>query len=277
MPDKRSKIHDVGALTALIEMANRVGYVYGSEDISMLFYSLIRRERPKNIVEFGSGLGVTALWMAQAVKENGSGRVWTIDDGSDWQDLTKFRKAISPLVEISPFDCLDPAGLDYASYMDNIIEVLGLGGQLTFLNEQVDMKKEDFVEEKKYPFMDEPIDFVFLDINRTPNEIINSLYFLLPYTAEAASVFMDSASTSLASYLFLERLVDQLNRSKIPRRFLKGKSDERRRLLIDIVSQRQFTLIHLIDRVKREQNSTAWLKIEPNDFVPHPQAMMKWV
>ena len=55
---------DVSALVPLLDLRNRIGGIYGSEDISMLLYCLIRHERPKNVVEIGAGLGVSAFWMA---------------------------------------------------------------------------------------------------------------------------------------------------------------------------------------------------------------------
>ncbi len=42
---------NIEALVPLLALANRLGFVYGSDDISMFFYTLIRRERPRNIVE----------------------------------------------------------------------------------------------------------------------------------------------------------------------------------------------------------------------------------
>ena len=55
---------DVSSFAPLPELRNRIGGYYGSEDLAVLFYALIRRERPLNIVELGSGLGVTLFWMA---------------------------------------------------------------------------------------------------------------------------------------------------------------------------------------------------------------------
>ena len=75
-PNKQREEHapqsDLNALLPLMQMRNMVGYLYGSEDISLLFYALIRREKPQNLIELGTGVGVTALWMAQACKENGT-------------------------------------------------------------------------------------------------------------------------------------------------------------------------------------------------------------
>ncbi len=277
MQEEHSPKADIAALVPLLELRNRIGFVYGSEDIAMLLYALVRRERPANIVELGTGLGVTAFWMAQAAKENGEGRVWTLDDGSHWEDRAKFQAAMNALGEVPPFDALDRAALDYPTFMSCMIELLDLGGHMTFLKDHLDPGREADFNAQRYPFLAQPIDVVFQDISRTPDDILDSLVLLLPHLADAASLFIDSASTSLSSYLFLEKLVEQLNRSKVPRRFLVGQSPERRQALIELVAQRKFTLVHLIEKTKRAQNSTAWLKIEPNDYVPHPQTLMKWV
>jgi hypothetical protein len=277
MHNERSNDTDLSAMVSLVELRNRIGYVYGSEDTCTLFYAMVRRERPVNIVELGAGLGVTALWMAQAVKENGAGRVWTLDDASHWQDPRQLREALKPLAGVERFATLAQDASSYQAFMDQVIALLDLGDHTTFMKRHIDVAKEADFTVANYPFLDRPIDFLFLDINRTPEDILDSLYLFLPHLAEAASIFIDSASTSVSSYLFLEKLIEQLNRSKVPRRFLLGKSPERQRALIDLVAQRKFSIMHLIEKVKRAQNSMAWIRVEPNDYMPHPQALMKWV
>jgi predicted O-methyltransferase YrrM len=275
--EEHSRPADIQALVPLLELRNRIGAVYGSEELAPLFYSLVRRERPLNMVELGTGLGVTAFWMAQAARENGAGRVWTIDDGSHWQEAAKLRAAITPLIEVAPFDCLDPETLSYPHFIQNMTDLLGLGERLTFLHKRLDFAKQGDLTPQGYGFLAEPIDFLFLDIARTPDEILDTLTAFLPRMAESASIFIDSASTSVVGYLFLEQLVDQLRHGKVPRRFLAGQPPERQRAITDLIAQRRFTLMHLIERLQRPQNSTAWIRIEPNDYVPHPQTLMKWV
>lgn len=276
--EEHSKPADIAALSKLLELRNSLGFVYGSEETALLFYALIRRERPVNLVEFGSGLGVTALWMAQAVKENGEGHVWTLDDGSQWRDPQQMGAALNALAQHAPsFVTLSAERPDYATFMRRLAEETGLRDHMTFLLSHVDMTKEEDFHAGALPFLTQPIDFLFLDINRTPDEILDSLCLLLPHLAECASIFIDSASTSVAGYLFLEKLVDQLNHAKVPRRFLRAKSPERRQALIELVAQRRFTLVHLVERLKRAQNSTAWIRMEPVDYLPHPKTLMKWV
>lgn len=277
MQEEFSPPCDIAALVPLLELRNRIGRVYGSEDIAMLLYTLVRRERPASILELGTGLGVSALWMGQAARENGHGQVWTLDDGSHWTEAAKLQAAIAPLAEVDPFAAMDFPSLDFPLFVACMIDLLELRRQVTFQKAHLDFAKEAAFTAETYPFLAKPIDLVFADIKRTPDEILDTLTALLPHLSEASSIFFDSASTSLTSYLFLEKLVEQLNNGKVPRRFLAGPSPRRRQALIELVARRKFTLVHLIERVKRPQNSTAWLKIEPIDYMPHPQALMKWV
>ncbi len=276
-PEEHAPPSDLDALLPLMQIRNRIGYLYGSEDISLLFYALIRREKPQNLIELGTGVGVTAFWMAQACKENGSGKVWTIDDGSQWRDIAHFRAAIAPIATVPPFDQLDFNEITYPDFMRHALRLLGLAEHLEFLHTHIDLSQRMKMDPSRFGFLRSPWDFLFLDINRTPDHILDVLHEFLPRMGVSGSIFIDSASTSAVSYLFLENLVDQLNRGKVPRRFLEETDPERRRHLFEAVAGRRFTLMHLVERLKRSQNSTAWLKIEPNDFVPHPNTLMKWV
>src|SRR6201993_3408598 len=48
-----------------------------------LLYSLVRATRPATIVEFGMSFGISALHLASAVRDNGSGRVVTTELSAD--------------------------------------------------------------------------------------------------------------------------------------------------------------------------------------------------
>jgi len=276
-PQDNPKPSDPAALAALAQLGNRIGYVYGSETIGMILYALIRRERPVNVVEFGTGLGVSTWWMAQALKENGDGTVWSIDDGSHWADIARFRAFVGQLDGVAPFDALDFESLDYPSFLEAVTYLLEQDRHIRFLHETVDFRDEAGITPARWPFLASPIDMVFLDIDRTPESILDSLYFLLPSIADGASIFIDSVPTSIVANLFLENLVDQLNTGKMPRRFMRGDSPERRQRLHEVVVTRRFRLMPLIERSARDQNSTAWIKIEPVDFVPYPPTRLRWV
>ena len=48
-------------------------------DAGRLLYALVRATRPSTIVEFGMSLGISAIHLASAVRDNGTGRVVTTE------------------------------------------------------------------------------------------------------------------------------------------------------------------------------------------------------
>nr|WP_225952390.1 class I SAM-dependent methyltransferase [Mycobacterium sp. OAS707] len=54
-------------------------YMPVTPDAGRLLYALVRSSRPATIVEFGMSLGISALHLASAVRDNGTGRVVTTE------------------------------------------------------------------------------------------------------------------------------------------------------------------------------------------------------
>jgi len=54
-------------------------YLPVTPDAGRLLYALVRAARPETIVEFGMSLGISALHLASAVRDNGRGRVVTTE------------------------------------------------------------------------------------------------------------------------------------------------------------------------------------------------------
>jgi predicted O-methyltransferase YrrM len=54
-------------------------YMPVTPDAGRLLYALVRATRPTTIVEFGMSLGISAIHLASAVRDNGSGRVVTTE------------------------------------------------------------------------------------------------------------------------------------------------------------------------------------------------------
>jgi predicted O-methyltransferase YrrM len=54
-------------------------YLPITPEAGRLLYSLVRAARPSTIVEFGMSLGISAIHLAAAVRDNGSGRVVTTE------------------------------------------------------------------------------------------------------------------------------------------------------------------------------------------------------
>jgi predicted O-methyltransferase YrrM len=58
-------------------------YIPVTPEAGRLLYSLVRATRPATIVEFGMSFGISALHLASAVRDNGSGRVVTTELSTD--------------------------------------------------------------------------------------------------------------------------------------------------------------------------------------------------
>jgi predicted O-methyltransferase YrrM len=54
-------------------------YLPVTPEAGRLLYSLVRATRPSTVVEFGMSLGISAIHLASAVRDNGSGRVVTTE------------------------------------------------------------------------------------------------------------------------------------------------------------------------------------------------------
>jgi predicted O-methyltransferase YrrM len=54
-------------------------YLPVTPEAGRLLYSLVRATRPNTIVEFGMSLGISAIHLAAAVRDNGTGRVVTTE------------------------------------------------------------------------------------------------------------------------------------------------------------------------------------------------------
>jgi hypothetical protein len=93
--------------------------------------------------------------------------------------------------------------------------------------------------------------------------------------SDSSHIFVDSASTKLGSYLTLEQTISQLNLGSIPGRVHDLCPEKKREAMHDFVLKHRFTLIHLVENKERDQNSTAWIKIEPRDFVCYSRHLIR--
>ena len=132
----------------------------------------------------------------------------------------------------------------------------------------------EFAQLPDFPEVGRPIDILFADYESQPSAIAQIIRFYTPRMSKSFSIFLDGASTYLPSFLYLERIVQQLSSGKVPQSLLAGDSDENRRWWVDFVATRTFTLVHLTEAIDRKQNSTAWLLVAPVDHRPYPSARM---
>ncbi|HMG21476.1 MAG TPA: class I SAM-dependent methyltransferase, partial [Kofleriaceae bacterium] len=294
----------------LREWSDVAGAVYGSEDQAQLFYALIKMQKPEVVVELGTALAVTSFWMAQAVKENGVGRVFTVDNGEAWkvagllfdragdkgpetrvqgEAAQVFRSFLGRLAQHPTFHeaflrdvrkLATPGQLrgsdlrDYFEFLDRMAEILGLRSQISFLDGTILAEDAIPATAERYPFLapvlEQPIDLVFADCGHNTLQVLGLFTQLLPRMSPDGSIFFDSAATYLPSYLALQETIRQLNSGKIPAVLLAGASDRDRARIQDIAATRQFTLVPIVERKGRSQNSLVWIRMQPTNVIPYP-------
>ncbi len=243
------KIYNIADLKIF---SDRIGSIYGTEDWCLFLYSLVKMHKPKTILELGCGCAATTMWMAQAVKENEAGHIWTVDDGRDWQNVLEGNDNLF---------LGDEKIAAFPDYIAHLTQKFELEGFVSLISDKI----------PPFPSLEAKIDLLFSDFSHGANEIIKILGHYLPQMSECSSIFIDSASTAFPSYALLEMLLPQLNQGKIPRTLLAAIDEKSRKAALEFVRNSQFTLVHITEDKHRSQNSTAWLKIQPVDIRPYPR------
>jgi hypothetical protein len=251
----------------LLLLTDVAGTVFGTEDFCLFLYSLVRMHAPRTIVELGTGLGASAFWMALAAKRNGGGRVWTVDDLELFTSYGTLLDKITEHLRDPSFSSLKVSTPE--EYFEEIAGLLDLHSYITFVREKINLDEDGHFDH--YPFSNEPIDLLFSDFQHGPDDILSILGHFLPRMSAASSILIDSAPTAWTSYLLLELLVTELNKGQIPDALQKRCPVD----LSALMRNRRIVLVHLTEWKARDQNSTAWLKIEPIDLLPQPRTQMR--
>lgn len=254
----------------LLLLTDAVESGFGTEDFSLFLYSLVRMHAPETVVELGTGFGMAAFWMALAAKRNGTGHVWTVDDFELFdRQKPMVERFMTRLREANIISLETPTAEEYFS---RISSLFGLDSHLTFVRTKMVLNEVGHFT--GYPFAGQPVDLLFSDFQHGGLSILQLLGHFLPQMAPSSSIFIHSAPTAWTSYLLLEQLCSQLNAGKVPRLLQDFCSAD----LGDFARHRRVVLVNLTERKERDhQNSAAWLKIEPVDVVPHPEARMRGV
>jgi Methyltransferase domain len=251
---------------ALLQLTDLVGALFGTEDFCLFLYSLVKMHTPKTVVELGTGFGNCAFWMALAAKHSEVGHVWSVDDLSFCENYPQLLARCTDRFAGTVWEGL--IGLSGRECLDRISELLGVQEHLTFVPRQMDLSAPGHFDD--YP-MPEEVDLLFSDFVHGPYEILQILGHFLPRMAPASSIFIDGASTVWSSFLLLELLVEQLNRGVVPSLLQQRSTAD----LLRVMAGRRIVLVHLSETKDRNQNSTAWLKIEPVDLQPHPATAVR--
>jgi predicted O-methyltransferase YrrM len=85
MPQLRDRRGQLNPARTAQERADAMStfYIPVTPEAGRLLYSLVRAARPATIVEFGMSFGISAIHLASAVRDNGTGRVVTTELNAD--------------------------------------------------------------------------------------------------------------------------------------------------------------------------------------------------
>jgi hypothetical protein len=221
----------------ILEYIAKEGEIYDTYSTALFMYSLLKMKKPKNFIEFGTGLGCTSFMAAQAFQENGFGKVYTFDNGEHWTGYGKEGT--------------------YKSFIENKIKELNIKKQIKFEFGDIYINKLK-VKEK--------LDFVFFDFYKEPLALLDMFAYIFPKVNKYCNVFVDSAPCFWPAYSMLTMLIDTLQKGKIPETMYELCPEKDK--LKHLVSTSKFTLLNIRKRDNSaHQNGIAWIKVEPQDVL----------
>lgn len=233
---------------------DQVGPYYGTEDLAVYVYSMIKMTRPQKVLELGTGLATVSLWAAAALVENGTGELVTVDDGSQYANNSDVVSLLG-----------DQYTADYKAFVEQQLTKHGVAAVVNFVNKTL----EELTFRDSY-------DMLFADFSHSPFAVTRLLGQFLPRITRNSTIFIHSASTYYSSYHTLEAVVDLLNQKRIPLSLREMVNPGDLNRLEQLVNHCVFELTHLVENKQRNQNSAAQIRIVPCDIVPHPRSNIRF-
>jgi len=249
------------------EVGYTLGGMHGTDHFALFLHAFTRMQQPEVVLELGTGVGVTALMCAEALKLSSKGHLWTVDDGSAWREGTiRFRcqRALG-------YD--DPAE-PFARFVEKLMRIHDVSEYVTPVGMHMD--------KGKYFDPGQPIDILFADAGSSaPKACADLLRYYLPKMRSYSSLFIDRAATIHDAFMFLSHVVNEFERGHVPADLLLHTSPAESDKVRTLIANSNITMISLTETAAARksnpmQNSTAWLKIEPRDYLHHNDVVNYW-
>lgn len=224
----------------LLKVSHKYGDIYGSELISQQLYILIKREKLKNIVELGTGLGIGSIWMGKALQENKSGVLNTFDNFEHSNELKKF-------------------GLNQEEVIHNNINSLELTEVIKVNKTNINLEEKNF---QKHFLEMNSIDLVFSDFAHGIVDIQNIFKTFLSFLGDTMHIFIDSVPDNLEAKYYLNELIEDFNNSKIPSFLYDLEDKEKIWQSIQNILCSKFILQHIEEKGIQHQGKTSWITIK---------------
>ncbi len=257
-----------------LEWREIAGEFYGTYDTSLLLHVLVSMQKPKRILELGTGFGVSTLALGLACQQYG-GSVRSIDDGRDWPmtyaSLLEGKELILSRVQSPAFRkamelTLNSTELpDYHEWLRAMAAAMNLDKVIHFDKSSLKLSGTQMFEEEVIPSTSR-YDFVFVDCGHHPHYPLTMLAQCLVRCSSNASIFFDTWSTFYPTYAAMKSIVDGLNRGKLT----PGLLEVGGRTLQSKVLTHDFQLVPLVTVGNRPENGLLWLRIAPEGPFPSP-------
>ena len=249
-------------------LKSEIGPVYGSQTLAMLLHVLALREKPMKVLELGTGLGTTTAWIASAMAQNGLGKIVSIDNGAHFPPDPRNTAFVERFRQVFP----DPQ--THPDYMTDLKQRLSFGDRIEFYNRDLNFDTpDDLLQSLDVP--GEDYDWVFCDVTHGPRAVEVCLAAFLSISARCFSLFIDSASTYTQSFLVSERMIEQLNRGKVPDCLNEFDDPARREFVRSLAQDREFRIHHFTEQADSSQNATMLIQAFPVDSIPYPATFMR--
>jgi predicted O-methyltransferase YrrM len=128
-PQVRKAVQDTGTSggpEATFYKSMRKAYMAVGPEFGHLLYSLVRSTRAKTVVEFGTSFGVSTIFLASAIRDNGAGKVITTEFDLEKAERARQNLAAAGLEELVEFRVGD--ALETLSDSPSDIDLIFLDG-----------------------------------------------------------------------------------------------------------------------------------------------------
>lgn len=180
-----------GLITLQPEVSDNTGNYHMADDGGVetetgeFLYGLVRLLQPGFILETGTYTGVSAMYMGNALKDNGHGLMWTLEvENKHKERAEKLWEKVglsTPANHYNWVTCRLEASLDLEPkmYHLNSLEWRDLEIDLLFLDSEPEFRFKELV--KFYPYV-KPGGFIFIhDLHRHLSQHDNEKFFGWPY------------------------------------------------------------------------------------------------
>lgn len=154
----------------ILPFIKKYGEYYCTHNKAIFFYSLCKMFKPTKVLELGTGYGVSFFSMAQALKENKNGIIYSYDNGKLWNEK-----------------------YNYVEFINNYIKEFNFNNVAHFINKDIFFNDINIKN----------IDLIFSDCYKDINYLKNLIDFFILKSSNKSSLFIDTLIDHSEGYKYV--------------------------------------------------------------------------